>query len=94
MVQVIFFQEDDGEVFAYFPDITADQRGNKTSYSHNGQHSACSKEYLIGRELATPEQYAPLLKELKEQGYANLEIVNEAPKKKRTLTDIYLNFIW
>ena len=94
MVQVIFFKEKDGEVFAYFPDLTADSRGNKTSYSHIGQHSVCSKEYLIGRELATPEEYAPLVRELRGQGYPDLEIVNEAPKKKRTLADIYNNFIW
>lgn len=92
MIEVIFFKENDGEVFAYFPNLTADQRGNMTCYSHTGQHSACSKEYLIGRELATPEEFTPLLNELKDQGYQNLKVLNE--KKKRTLTDIYLNFIW
>jgi hypothetical protein len=94
MPKVIFFKEKDGEVFAYFPDLTADSRGNKTSYSHNGQHSACSKEYLIGREMATLNEYFPLLEELKQQGYTNLEVLNENPEKKKTLSDIYLNFIW
>ena len=94
MAEVIFFKENEGEVFAYFPNITADNRGNKTCYSHIGQHSACSKEYLIGRELATTEEYTPLLEELRQQGYTQLDILNENPKKKRTLSDLYLNFIW
>mgnify|MGYP003343863185 FL=1 len=94
MVEVIFFKEKEGEVFAYFPNLTADSRGNMTCYSHEGQHSSCSREYLIGREVATPEEYTPLLQELKQQGYENLDILNQNPKKKRTLSDLYLNFIW
>jgi len=94
MIEVIFFKENDGEVFAYFPNLKADDRGNNTCYSHIGQHSACSKEYLIGREMATLNEYFPLLEELKQQGYTNLEVLNENPEKKKTLSDIYLNFIW
>jgi len=81
-------------VFAYFPDLTADDRGNKTMYSKQEGLSSCSKEYLIGREVATLNEYFPLLEELKQQGYTNLEVLNENPKKKKTLSDIYLNFIW
>lgn len=94
MIKVIFFKEKSGEVFAYFPDLTADDRGNKTMYSKQEGLSSCSKEYLIGREVATPEEYTLLRYELKEKGYPDLEILNELPTQKKSLGDIYLNFIW
>jgi len=67
-------------VFAYFP---KDKWSNlphfkdmRVSYSHIGQHSACHKDYANECKEATKEEYAPLLEELKGQGYENLQILN------------------
>jgi len=63
---VVFLWEDciDSDVFAYFPNTTFDSKGNKASYSHIGQHSACSEEYAKGCKLATPNEYNDLKNEL------------------------------
>jgi hypothetical protein len=68
---VIFLWEDclDADVFAYFPNTIFDARKNKTSYSHIGQHSACSEEYARGCKLATPKEYKDLKNELERMGY-------------------------
>jgi hypothetical protein len=74
--KVKFYLENDGNVFAFFPETFADQLGNYLSYSHIGQHSACSKEYLKGKKLASPEQYNDLYAELIGQGYDDLQIID------------------
>ena len=56
-------------------------------YSHAGQHSTCSAEYLKELRPATPAEYARLLAELKSIGYFP-EVVGEKPAarsvKRRT----------
>lgn len=49
-----------------------------TCYSHVGQHSACSAEYLKGLRRATPGEYARLAKELASIGYF-LDVEGENP---------------
>lgn len=83
-IRVKFYLENGHNVFAYFPDLPADHEGNKTSYSHIGQHSACSPNYVKGKKLATPEQYRELLEELIKQGYDNLKVIDS----RHTLTKI------
>ena len=70
----VSFLVNDNEVFAYFPEINADFKGNKTSYSHIGQHSACSPEYAKESRKATPKEYENLYKELLSIGY-KLQII-------------------
>ena len=65
-----------GGVFAYFPELKADTSGNMTSYSHIGQHSACSPDYADRCKEAVYFQYSDLLKELVGQGYKDLVVVN------------------
>jgi hypothetical protein len=43
-------------------------------YSHEGQHSGCSQEWVTAQLPATPEQYASLLSELQALGY-EIEVV-------------------
>lgn len=72
--KVNFLCHKDGEVFAYFPNEIADSEGNRTSYQHIGQHSACSPEYIKECMEAKPEEYADLQKELESIGY-NLKVM-------------------
>lgn len=61
---------DDNHIFALFPDIPADDNGNVTSYMHVGQHGAADYDHCIAKSVpATPEEYAPLQKELRIIGY-------------------------
>jgi hypothetical protein len=77
---VLFYMEtNDGDnteytPLAYFPEMEHDHH-SKTCYSHTGQHSACHPDYIKGLQLATPDQYKPLVNELKAIGY-NLNILN------------------
>lgn len=63
------------DIFAYFPEEVFDSAGNKTAYSHIGQHSAVCDEYVKESTPATEEEREDLIKELESIGY-NLEIVN------------------
>jgi len=80
-MKVKFYIEPFRDVLAVFP-YTRERSGHrndlKTCYSHNGQHSVCAKEYLERCIPATPQQYQPLLEELKSIGY-KLEVIT--PKK-------------
>lgn len=72
MDKVQFLVNETGEqadIFAYFPDLVADNKGNKTCYSHIGQHSACSEEYANESRKATKEESQPLSDELISIGY-------------------------
>lgn len=61
-----------GEITAVFSGEPGTRNGlDLMSYAHNGQHGACSPEWYRGRTRpATPEEYAPLLRELQRIGYA------------------------
>lgn len=68
MIPVIFRAERSGkfkgDVTAVFPEFT-EWCGDMACYSHIGQHSTCSLEWYYSTRPATPEEYAPLLAELK-----------------------------
>ena len=74
MTKVVFRKFKDGQIIALFPDIIADRLGNIVSYMHIGQHSSASKDIVDITKLASYEEYAPLLKELKRMGYKNLKV--------------------
>ena len=83
MTQVKFLIENEHNsdflpgVFAYFPEIIGDNKGNNTSYAHIGQHSACSPRYASMCKEAITNEYLPLLRELIGQGYKDLQIINK-----------------
>ena len=72
--------KDTGEIIAIFPELPATNHpsGGCMSYMHVGQHGACGE---IGHctIATTPEEYAPLMRELESIGY-NLRVV-----KRRTV---------
>ncbi len=64
--------EEPREVVAIFPELPADVVGRyATCYAHVGQHGSCDPVYLVDVLTlpATPEEYAPLQKELEQIGY-------------------------
>lgn len=68
-----------GEVIALFPDQYNERNGNIGSYAHNGQHAETYPDF--GDTVAAdPNEYAPLLGELRRQGYANLKPVKRFGK--------------
>lgn len=69
MQNVKFRKFPEGDIIALFPDEPDNHRGDITSYQHVGQHGAASPELVADLEHATPEEYAPLLKELEDAGY-------------------------
>jgi len=89
MTKVKFYLESGNNVFAFFPEIIDSisynvMKGEKVfymSYSNVGQHSACSKDYLKGKKLASPEQYNDLLNELINIGYNDLKVIDSRRNK-------------
>ncbi len=69
-----FYHEENKDLFAYFPDEIADAGYNKIAYSHIGQHSSCSDEYVKESRKANKTEYQDLKTELESIGY-NLNIV-------------------
>lgn len=66
-----------GSVFAFFPEEKYnEQPGMFTSYAHIGQHSACHIDYANECKEAITNEYLPLLEELVQQGYNDLQIMN------------------
>ena len=66
MTKVKFYRDETGEVFAFFPDeyFNLDMDPDLfTSYTHIGQHSACSLEYTKSLKPATRLEFEPLLQE-------------------------------
>ena len=60
------FYIEDNTVLAVFPTEKATHHDDSiTCYAQVGQHSSCSPDYLKGLKRANPEQYYPLLKELR-----------------------------
>ncbi len=82
MTKVKFYMEGENSVFAYFPEIIADQQSNRQSYVHLGQHSACHPDYVKGKKLADYSEYNGLLRELIGQGYNDLQILNNHQEKE------------
>lgn len=64
MPERVIFRKLDGEVFAIFPD--QDEGPHLFGcYSHVGQHGLCRRSVVDESTLATPEEYASLLAELR-----------------------------
>ncbi len=75
ITDVLFlYEEDNSDVFAYFPNEKVDDK-YYTCYSHIGQHSACSPDYVANCKKATSYDYLSLQKELENIGY-KLNILN------------------
>lgn len=69
-VKVVFRVDDDGDVFALFPDEMADNQGHCVTYAHVGQHSAADYVLCLQRSRpATVEEYRKLAEELRQIGY-------------------------
>lgn len=64
------------DVIAVFPEIPADYNGSfPQSYEHIGQHGGCKYHGILTQTVpATPEEYAPLMAELKKIGYKDLVV--------------------
>lgn len=64
---VIFRAErSDGSVTAVFPTLAWDSAGHYfTVYAHIGQHSSGSRDWYRSTRPANPEEYGPLLAELR-----------------------------
>jgi hypothetical protein len=64
-MKVVFRKFKEGDVIALFCGSAKDCRaGNVMSYQHAGQHDEASRQLGRNLRLATPEEYAPLLREL------------------------------
>lgn len=67
-----------GEVTAVFPTLPYDRNGFYwTCYAHMGQHSSCGTGWLRRTRPATPDEYAPLLREL--QGVYGTSLAPDDP---------------
>jgi hypothetical protein len=67
---VVFRVFREGDVIALFCNTAKDcNPGNVMCYQHIGQHGEASRHIGIMLRLATPEEYAPLLRELNRAYY-------------------------
>lgn len=72
----------DKQVTAVFPyeESTVGKPWLRTCYAHIGQHGACDKAWVYEyTRPATPEEYAPLKKELERMGYS-LQVLKRGVK--------------
>ena len=82
------------EVLAIFPAIPHNRSGSECMvYEHNGQHGSC--DYIHVRNTtrqATPEEFAPLKKELESIGYVlkvgKVEIPADRDERRRTARSV------
>lgn len=75
--KVIFRKfKDNGDVIALFPELVNPYNRLCESHMHGDGNSGANYSYLIDDATlpAKPEEYAPLLAELKTVGYADLAI--------------------
>jgi hypothetical protein len=68
---VIFRMDDEGTVFALFPELPADNLGTYcTSFVHVGGHGSADYPHCIAHSRpAIPDEYADLFTELERRGY-------------------------
>ena len=74
VVHVVFLKNQ-GEVYAYFPNMLWNLSGDKGCYQHIGQHGACSIDYAKESTVCTGEEYLELKTELETIGY-KLKVMN------------------
>lgn len=69
-VEVIFRTFKNGEVIALMPHEEWNHAGDCTSYLHMGQHGPADYDGVVSQtKLSKPDEYAPLVKELRSLGY-------------------------
>lgn len=71
----------DGAVIALFPDQYNERNGMINSYMELGQHAETAPDFGDTKP-AEEYEYAPLLGELRRQGYANLKVVKRLTIKR------------
>lgn len=92
MIDVIFKKDKTAnEIITFFPYDFCDWQGNFTCYANIGQHSASCYGYYRKCVKCSPNEYKPLLNELKMIGYDNLNIINRINSKK--FKDAYNDFM-
>ena len=68
MAKVVrFVREDNGEVTAVYPQLK-NRHGRLVCYSHNGQNSLCTVDWVNEQDQASENEYAPLKRELEAAG--------------------------
>lgn len=71
------------EIIAFFPGAPANP-GCVMCYAHDGQHGEASEAfYTLNNRNATPNEYAPLKKELEECFGYRLKVVKRITRKDR-----------
>lgn len=79
-VKFLVHPDPEDDIFAIFPEDMHNELvyGDTmlTSYSHEGQHSACHIDYANESREATEKEYTPLKEELESLGY-KFEILNK-----------------
>lgn len=66
----VIFRMEKGDCVAFFPTLPGTNNPwDRTCYAHIGQHSTAGRGYYSTTKKATPEQFAPLKKELESLGY-------------------------
>lgn len=78
----VAFRKKGGEVIAFLPDAPA-RPGMVMSYQHVGQHSEASWDFYSSTKPCSEAEYAPLLEELKDRGYARLRVVKRIARKDK-----------
>jgi hypothetical protein len=88
------YEADSNNVFAFFPNTICIVTGFYDCYSHFGQHSQCSIEYVSQCREAHHKDYAPLYKELRDLIGYDLEVQNKNQIKKKAnhMIELYSYF--
>jgi len=76
-----------GEVTAVFPSIPSDYHGGTLCYARIGQHGGCSDGWYRKTRPAMPEEYAPLLAELRGIYETGDDAVQLVVRTRRTPAD-------
>lgn len=82
MTKVIFRKYKEGDIIALFPQEPATRDGWECmSYMHVGQHDGADPHLVHVTKHAAPEEYEPLLQELKSIGYDDLKVSKKFTNK-------------
>jgi len=87
----VLFRMDDGQVVAVFPDVPGTGDPNTMAcFSHVGQHSSCTQEWLQTTTPAWSSDYAALKAELESPPYEYTLKVRQRQTKADALERLYL----